>query len=156
QAGALPYLTDYLKSNNVVIVHFIRKNLLDIIISKETAFLRNLYHTRNESDIKQISLTLGTSDLIQRLRWQQREVEIAREKYRQIGLPYLEMFYEDLIASQANFDNLFITLDVNETNYELTSSLKKINTASQHEIIKNYDDVAQLLNLAGFGELLRE
>lgn len=129
----------------VRIVHLVRRNALDIVLSKETGAARGSLHARAGEQVAAVKVSLPTDDLLERLRSHEQEIERARARLRRLRLPCLEVGYEDLVRDrEAGFARIFEFLGVPAV-AELSSSLQKLNPTSHEELIENYDDVRALL-----------
>jgi len=155
QAGAFPDLCEYFVANDVRIIHLIRRNLLDIVVSKALAEARDAYHARVGDDLLEARIHLDTSDLLHRLRWEQREVQRATERFAALSLPYMEVLYEHLAADDSQFGRLLEFLGVKPGRQRLRSSLRRMNTATHRQVIVNYDSVRRCLHGTEFAEFLR-
>lgn len=136
------------------VVHLVRRNGLDIVLSKETGAARGALHARSGEQVAAISVRLPTDDLLERLEAHDRAVEKARRRFQRLRLPYLEIAYEDLVREQAQgFERIFDFLGVPGTG-ELSSSLQKLNPTSHEQVIENYDEVRELLTGTRFEQQL--
>ncbi len=155
QFGAYHDLYEYISSKDVTIVHLIRENALDIVLSKETAVQRGVFHSRDKESTSAIKVRLPVDQLITQLVAQRRAVERAKETFRGGGLRYMEISYEHLLADEMNFQSILCFLGLPLVSAGLGSPLRKLNLASHRELIENYDAVAELLRGTSFEELLR-
>ena len=73
----------------------------------------------------------------------ERQIEGARVRFKSVGLPYTEVFYEDLVADEGGFDSLFEFLGVEPA--PVSSSLQKIEPDAHEELIENYGEVRDAL-----------
>ena len=71
------------------------------------------------------------------------------------GLPYREVGYEELRSEPAKFDEVLKFLGIQPGRYELKTPLKKLNTGSHRELIKNYDAVKLVLENTVYADLLK-
>jgi len=136
------------------IVHLVRRNALDLVLSKETGAARGALHAKAGEDVRAVTVRLPTEDLLERLAAHEQEVEQARARFRRLRLPYLEVGYEDLVRDQgAGFTAIFAFLGVPPSG-ELSSSLQKLNPTSHEQLIENYGEVSALLAGTRFEPLL--
>lgn len=137
------------------IVHLVRRNALDIVLSKETGAARGALHAKAGEDVQPVTVRLPAETLLERLAAHELEVERARRRFRRLRLPYLEVGYEDLVRDQeAGFASIFAFLGVPAA-AELSSSLQKLNPTSHEQVIENYDEVRTLLAGTRFEQQLR-
>lgn len=144
QAGEYPVLSDYIISRKLNIIHLIRRNIIDIIISKELAHKRDIYHSKKEVN-NDISIKINTKELISRIEWEENQVLKAKKRFSSLKVPYLEIYYEDLLNEQRNFHKVLNFLKLKEPYPELNSPLKRLNKQSYSESISNYNEVKEIL-----------
>jgi hypothetical protein len=142
----------------VRIVHLIRRNALDVVLSKETAAAREAMHARAGEAVQPVRVLLPTDDLLERMAAHERHVEQARERFARLarlGLAYREAVYEDLVRDeQREFTALFDFLHVGSNAGTAFSSLQKVNPTSHQELIENYDEVRGMLRGTRFEPFL--
>jgi hypothetical protein len=154
QFGAYPDLKDYLIGNEIAIVHLIRVNLLDILISKETAVRRNVFHYPAEERPQEVKVRLDPGQILTRLEEQEREVERVKKRFTAFGIPYREIFYEELAADAAKFIDVLEFLGVRPLSFSLRSRLRRMNVLSQSELVSNYAEVKAVLAGSNFVSFL--
>ena len=138
----------------VRIIHLIRRNALDVVLSKEAGAARGgRLHARDGNDVEQVRLNLDTDTLLRRMTLHERAIAGARVRFKKVGLPYNEVVYEDLAADESGFADLFRFLGVDPE--PVTSSLQKLNPTSHEELIENYGEVRDALEGTEFAPLLR-
>jgi LPS sulfotransferase NodH len=137
------------------IIHLMRRNALDVVLSKEAGEARKgVLHARDGEDVEAVRLRLDTDTLVRRLTLHERAVAGARVRFKRVGVPYQEVVYEDLVANeQAGFDDLFRFLEVEPQ--QVSSSLQKVNPTAHEELIENYGEVRDALAETEFATLLR-
>lgn len=137
------------------IVHLVRRNALDLVLSKETGAARGALHAKAGEDVRPVTVRVPTADLLDRLAAHENEVERARARFRRLRLPYLEVGYEDLVRDQEQgFGSIFGFLGVPPSG-QLSSSLQKLNPSAYEQVIENYDEVRTLLAGTRFEAQLR-
>lgn len=156
QAGAYPKIMEYASLHNVGIIHLIRRNYLDTLISKEIAAQRDLYHTRKGDPVQQTTVRLDAGDLVERLAAQEKEVEKAERRLRAQGARVLEVAYEDLRADTSGFAAMLGWLGVMNDGFSLQSTLQRIVQTPHYKVIKNYADVRRALEGTRFHQLLHD
>jgi len=138
----------------VRIIHLIRRNALDVALSKEAGAAREgRLHARDGEDVEQVGLNLDTDTLLRRMTLHERAIAGARVRFKRVGLPYTEVVYEDLAADESGFAHLFEVLGFEPA--PVTSSLQKLNPTSHEELIQNYGEVRDALAETEFAGLLR-
>jgi LPS sulfotransferase NodH len=138
----------------VRIIHLIRRNALDVVLSKEAGAARGgRLHARDGNEVEQVRLNLDTQSLLRRMTLHERAIAGARVRFKKVGLPYTEVVYEDLAADESGFAKLFEFLGVEPA--PVTSSLQKLNPTSHEELIENYGEVRDALADTEYASLLR-
>jgi LPS sulfotransferase NodH len=145
QAGDHPRILDYLAEHRGLVVHLRRRNLLDVVISRELAAARDLYHARQSDAVPPARLRLEPLALLQELDDLEREGVGVTRRCRHLGLDTLEVAYEELRADTRRFADLLEFLGVDTDTTGLRSTLKRLNTRSHHEAVENYRQVKQVL-----------
>jgi len=137
------------------VIHLIRRNALDVVLSKEAgAARRGVLHAREGHAVEAVRIRLRTEDLLERMNAHEREIERARARFRRIGLPYCEVVYEDLVRDEeSGFASLFQFLGVRAE--PVSSALQKVNPTSHEELIENYGEVREALEGTRFAPQLR-
>jgi LPS sulfotransferase NodH len=138
----------------VRIIHLIRRNALDVVLSKEAGAAREgRLHARDGEDVEAVRLSLDTDTLLRRMTLHERAIAGARVRFKRVGLPYTEVVYEDLAADENRFAELFEFLGVEPA--PVASSLQKLNPSSHEELIENYGEVRDALEGTEFAAQLR-
>jgi LPS sulfotransferase NodH len=138
----------------VRIIHLIRRNALDVVLSKEAGAARQgRLHSQDGEEVEQVRLNLETDTLIRRMTLHERAIAGARVRFKRVGLPYTEVVYEDLAADESLFASLFEFLGVEPA--PVSSSLQKLNPTAHEELIENYGEVRDALADTEFAGLLR-
>jgi LPS sulfotransferase NodH len=139
----------------VRIIHLMRRNALDVVLSKEAGEARRgVLHARDGDELESVRVRLEPDDLVRRMTSHERAIEGARVRFKRVGVPYTEVVYEDLVEDEeAGFDSLFRFLDVEPQ--RVSSSLQKVNPSSHEELIENYRQVRDALEGTRFAPLIR-
>jgi hypothetical protein len=138
----------------VRIIHLIRRNALDVVLSKEAGAARGgKLHARAGDDVERVRVRLQTDDLLRRMTLHERAIEGARVRFKRVGLPYREVIYEDLAGDESGFTSLFEFLGVEPA--PVSSSLQKVNPTVHEELIENYGEVRDALDGTKYAEQLR-
>lgn len=135
------------------IIHLVRKNYLDILISKASMKQHGYVHLK--SNIDTLPVTLEISSLLQKLSFRE-FVSITIQKLLNI-LPnsVLEISYESLCSDKTKaMSHITDFLEIPSKEIEYISSLKKINSGSYHKKITNYEQVKEILEGTRFQNLL--
>ena len=145
----------YLRSRPVSILHLIRRNHLDTILSFETRNVRSLSHAEVGANVEQPVIELDAPSLVGRLQDLQHSVDLARSRLASLRQPLMEIYYEDLLADPAQVSRVLDFLNVNARDQVLSSRLRKTNLAPQRELIANYAEIRERLKGTAWADLLR-
>jgi len=157
QAGANPALVDSLERREVAILHLVRRNLLDVVVSQEAAVASGVFHAREgEPAPPPVTVRVNAGELVQRLTRAVRETERARQRFARPGRASLEVAYEDLLAEPSGFEAVLAFLGVPPPPRPLASTLQKLVTKPRRETIENYDRVAAVLAGTPFAWMVRD
>ena len=95
-----PELLVYLRVRQVAVLHLVRANLLDVLLSREAMKTRRFVHARSEAEKEAVVVRLDTSKLIQDLGRLSAERRVATWMIRAVRLPILQITYEELRADE--------------------------------------------------------
>jgi len=164
QCSGSTWMIDMLNSHPKVVAYSVLfigggsgfpSNVLDVLISRETAAARDVYHARRSHKLSPCRIRLDAATLIDRLTEQVSQVEKASSGYRNMELPLMEVCYEELSRDRDCFSKVLVFLGVDPVVDSLSTSLKKINSESHHELIENYAEVRETLRGTAFECFLR-
>ena len=144
----------YLKIRNVCVVHLIRFNHLDVLLSEEAVRARKYHHAAPGTEVVPVRITLEPRTLAYRLEQREQMIRQARESYSGLGLPYLEVAYEDLRKDVSVILQCLQFLGVEADLEKLSCSTRKLNPDSHRDAIVNYDEVERALRDTRFADLL--
>jgi hypothetical protein len=148
---AYPAIAQWLKENNIHIIHYIRGNLLKRYLSSRTSKMRRLPHSTKP--VKAVQVHIDIRKLKQDL--QLRSQQIARYRAAFADNPYLEVLYESFVTDRdAETRRVLQFLGIDEF-VPLQSSLVKLNPDSLSKIIENYGQVAQALKNTAYESYLQ-
>jgi LPS sulfotransferase NodH len=148
-----PAVLPYIRLHRVRVVHLVRSNLLDILVSDDTGRARHRFHSAGD-DVAPVSVSLDPATVLSRLSALDRQVRVIRRALALTRTPTIEVAYEHLVASPARYEDVLHFLAVGDSGRSLTSNLRKLNTLSKHEIIDNYGDIEQALKGTRFSGFL--
>lgn len=151
-----PEIMLYLCLWRLPVVHLIRHNVLDIVLSAEMARANGQWHVtavQTATPVRQVSLDPHT--LLPRLRRLRKKTEVNRQWLRVCRMPHLEISYEDLLADPANFHQVYEFLGLAASSDEPQSAFSKIRTASYQDEIRNFAEIQAILAESEFAGLLK-
>ena len=141
-----PMVGTYTATRRVRVVHLVRKNLLNVLLSHATSDARGQAHAWAGEAVREVQVSLDPEATVTKLKALERQVSLARFFLRVGRLPVNELIYEDLFTDSSGFDEVFEFLGVDpEAAHALASSMKKLNSAPKDELIENWDELSQAL-----------
>lgn len=145
-----PFITQWLRRGEVKILHLSRENKLKQYISYLVAKDTNLYHSEEEGITTKINVkTESLIDMLNRL-------EDGTEKIHNYfnGENYTRISYEDFLKNKKILCKE-VTDFLGVDNVEMKPPLiKKTNSDRIKDIVKNYDEMAEVLNGSKFQNML--
>jgi LPS sulfotransferase NodH len=159
-----PEVLAYAAAARVPVVHLIRRNLLDTVISAKLAAASGLYHLPADgrpaipwlaSERDQTRVRLDPGEVVQELNTLARERRRFRAWLRLTRTPTLEVEYETLVADPSRFGPILEFLGVSDPDpAQLQCALKKVRTESRADVISNYSELESTLTGTPFKEFL--
>jgi len=149
---SLPYL--FFKRTKII--HLIRKNYLDIILSEKIAEMTGKSHTTDTSEENSNLIYLDPMLTLDRIK----KLDSNTKNMRRIisalfTCPSIEIYYEDILSDRfQTFEKVQSFLGIDQTAQQVESSLKKRQTKAKSEVISNYDEISTILIDAGYSHLL--
>jgi len=156
QLGLYPEILAYFIRHRIYIIHLVRRNHLDVMLSYAVkAKIGRAHLLVGQSAPDELRVELDTRNLVRKFMWLQRQQNMARKLLAWCGLPHLEVTYEDMVRDQAYYFRLigdFLSLNSKEQMPQ--SPLTKIRTGTHRDMISNYDQVRKVLANSKFASLL--
>lgn len=156
QARPYPHVFAYFRRHNVRVLHLVRENLLDLILSRKANAFRKRANVWSSDERELIRPSLETGTLVgelTRLEWEQR---IARLAVRILRLSVHEVSYEELLANDVRLDAVLAFLNVRrDPTAGLAANIVKLAPFSHREGIANFDEVERSLRGTRFHAFLR-
>jgi hypothetical protein len=155
QLALYPEILPYLMRNKIRVVHLVRRNHLDIVLSYAVkARMGQAHLLQGQSAPDDLSVEVDTGRLIKQLEWLEKKQNFARRLLRWSRLPHIEVVYEELLRDESNFAQLWRFLSIAPTAQSANSPLVKIRKGGHREVIRNYEQVKELLSNSKFAALL--
>jgi len=155
QLRRYPEILPYLMRKRIRVVHLVRRNHLDVLISfeikREIGKAHILAPEDRPSDVK---VELDTRSLLRDLRKLELKHSVGRKVLRLARLNHIEVAYEDLVADPAQFDRVRKFLGVPADQGVPQSNILKTRTGGQQHVVANYDEVRAVLERSRFAHLL--
>ena len=146
-------LRRWLSVNQVVIVHTLRRNRLKVLVSHALAAQSGRFHSRDPVAGNH-HVVIPLRGLKARLRRIERAEKVACATI--LGLPTVEVFYEDYIGTDGADQDIRLCAAFGQTVPKdgLSSPLRKISSDDLRDIVENYDQVAACLSGTRFERFL--
>ena len=155
QLGLYPEILVYLLKHRVRVIHLIRQNHLDVMLSYAVKSKLGQSHLlAGQSAPDKLRVQLDTRTLVRKLAWLQEQQNMARRLLKIFRLPYVEVIYEDLVRNHTLFLRIADFLSINAEQKIPEFSLTKIRKEGHRDVIGNYDEVKEALVNSKFAGLL--
>lgn len=150
-----PEILIYLLRHRIRVVHLVRRNHLDVVLSYAVkAKIGRAHLLIGQAAPDDIRIELDTQNLIRQLERLQKKQNIARKLLNWCRLPHLEVAYEDLLRDQAHFCLIWDFLSIKPQEHLPRSNIAKIRRGGQRDVIRNYDEVKNVLAHSKFAGLI--
>lgn len=155
QLGLYPEILVYLIWHRIRVVHLVRHNHLDVLLSYAfKAEIGQAHLLSGQSAPENIQVTLDTENLVKQMERLEKKQNLARRLLRWFGLPHMEIAYEDLLHDQSNFLLIWKFLSITPEEHIPESTLIKIRRGDHRQVISNYDEIKEVLASSKFASLL--
>jgi hypothetical protein len=155
QLGRYPEILPYAMRNRIRVIHLVRRNHLDIVLSYAVkAKVGQAHLLQGQSAPDDMSVELETQGLISKLEWLEKKQNIARTMLAWSGLPNIEVAYEELLRDPGRFQTLWEFLLIPPEESSAHTPLVKIRQGGHRDVIRNYEHVRELLSSSKFAALL--
>lgn len=153
QLRSYPEILAYFALRSVRIVHLLRANALDAVVSEELARLTGASHVRADEvrDVPQV--VIDTTTLVDRLSSRRNASRKARVLVCLSRCPAIEVTYEKLVAQCGEFARVCEFLGVSHVE-GVASHLQKRGTGRHRDAIANYEEVRSVLRSSRFADML--
>ena len=155
QLRRYPEILPYLMKKRIRVVHLVRSNHLDVLISFAIKSEIGKAHILSPEDRpSDVEVDLDTRSLLRDLRKLQLKHSMGRTVLRLARLKHIEVAYEDLVADSARFDRVREFLGIPVDQGALQSNILKTRTGGQQQVLENYEEVRAVLQGSKFAHLL--
>lgn len=156
QLGRYPEILAYLIRRRIRVVHLVRRNHLDVVLSYALKTKLGQAHLLSgQTAPEDLCVELDDDHLVGQLNWLQKKHFMARKLLKWSRLPHMEVAYEDLLRDQDHYFRLicgFLSIGLDADIPE--SKLVKIRRGGHRKVITNYDAVQEVLANSKFAGLL--
>lgn len=146
-----PEMLFYLFMKKIYVVHLIRKNPLDVVISTARVKQTGQGHlVKDGKENKQGRITdtrifLDPNKILSQMKRHQCKIWLFRTVVSWLKLAFIEVFYEDISRDPSNFHDLFTFLNINQDVHSLSSNTMKIVKGKPADVISNYPEIQKVL-----------
>lgn len=141
QIKRYPTLPGWFAANGVHIIHLVRENHLEALVSMVRAKQTNVWHSYSEVSQVSVRLPAGPPLLAELGRMAANGLELSRIAQR---CPHTTIYYEDVL-SNARDAMLPAMLALGLEPLALSAPTRKLNTLPLREAVENYGEVAKTL-----------
>jgi hypothetical protein len=149
-----PWVLAYARMKGIRVIHLVRRNKLEHLLSKDSAVARGQYHARPGDPLSTPPIHLDPERLVDRLSREEKKVRWARGILSLLRLPSIEVYYEDLVSDRTAFADVLRFLAVDPRTDLLHSDLQRWSRGTHEERIANYAAVRAALEGTRFSQLL--
>jgi hypothetical protein len=145
QFARFPWLFAYFATKRVRVVHLVREDKLEHVLSREAAKARGKFHARPGEALVTPKLVIDPTDLVTKIAREETKVKRARALLSLLPVPGLEVAYEDLARDSAAFGRIAAFLGVAPMSHEFHSTFHKWSGGTYADRIENIDEVQAAL-----------
>lgn len=154
QVKANPGLVPYAIAKRLAVIHLIRRNILDVVLSLLSAKKRGKFHYKENEKLPELQpFQVDVEFVVRRIKKNQQNIEDSKKMLKLLPLHSLEIAYEDLVANTDHFRPIWELFGVDFAESPPQSQMKKIVKNPLHNIV-NHEELRRALNNAGFGHFL--
>jgi LPS sulfotransferase NodH len=155
QLRGFPEIYPYLVLKRIRVIHLVRKNLLDIVISANVARASGRSHDfdgkKRTGDTR---VHLDPEETVRYIGRLEKKERIASAVMKVTPLSRILVTYEELLADPERINNLAKFLSPGSSAGPPSSMLKKRQSRGHRESIKNYAEIEAALSAHGYGHYL--
>jgi LPS sulfotransferase NodH len=155
QLRAYPEIGPYLVCRRIRVVHLVRRNYLDVLISSALkAKLGQAHFLDGQPRPEDPRVEIETQGLVECLKWKENKYRSMRSLLRWSTLPHIEVAYEDLVRDPSHFDDVWSFLAIDSQGRTAESQIQKTRQKGQLETLTNFPEVQQALAGTRYAELV--
>lgn len=143
QTRRFPEIIRYIAERQVLVIHMVRDNVLDVLVSRLALEARGYAHS-SVNVSQDLKVTLPVDDLVAWLDRIQRDNEYWQQSFEGRS-PYLRVGYERFVCDRQQASKEILAFIGVDTRQELVTELKKLVTRELSEVIDNYGAVSEVL-----------
>lgn len=150
-------LWPYVLKKKIGIIHLIRRNALDMVLSLLAAQNRGKFHFKDNEEIpNEPPIHVDTAFLVRRIKKVHKNTKDTRKTLNFFRLKSIEVYYEDLLSDKQNFKSIWDFLEVDYLREPPKWQIQKSRKKSKSQIVLNYDEVKDALRVAGLDYYLND
>jgi hypothetical protein len=150
-----PEILIYLVARRIRVIHLVRENPLDIIISSKVAARRGRWHdTTEQSASKQTQVHLDPKETVARIKDLEKNVRFMDRLLGVVPIPSTRITYEKLMDEPDRFGSLARFLSLGSSGTPPQTNLVKRKRRAHNESIENYDEIELSLRASGYARFL--
>lgn len=150
------YLEKFIKDNNFLVIHLIRENLLDKIISFQKAIHEKRFHTEdyqaNSRKAFYIKPELVVDQIREAIYWREK-VDHMFNSCKVLKITYEQFFFYQPLETK---HKILSFLNLQQNDYMQAPALKKLNNSTPEELIINYNELKTSLIQNGYDDYLKK
>lgn len=155
QVMSFPEILLFVMRQKLDVVHLVRRNHLDVLISFALKHKIGQAHILSSADRPtDMAIDLSVRSLLRDLERLQFKQDLGRRVLRLCRLRHIEVAYEDLVADQSHFARLLDFLHIPFEGALPESHILKTRLETQKEVLRNYDEVQRTLAGSQYSHLL--
>jgi LPS sulfotransferase NodH len=155
QLKAYPEILPFLVRKRIDVVHLVRRNHLNVLIS--LALKREIGRAHVFSETQRpdnVAVELDTRLLVREIRRLQAKQDVGRRILRLARLRHIEVAYEDLVTDAAPFNQILDFLRIPHGGSLPESNILRTRVGTQKDVLRNYDEVRRTLVASPYSQLL--
>ncbi len=145
QARANVGLLPLFSLRRVRVVHLVRANLLEAVVSYEAGRASGVFHREPGAPAPDARIRLDAAGLRDRLGYMEWDVSRARVWLERYRIPRLEVAYEELVARHDETLSRILDFLGVEPSAELRSPFVPVHEGSKLDVVENIDEVRSAL-----------
>jgi LPS sulfotransferase NodH len=156
--GGLPVGAWFLPNaaaRRVRVVHLVRRNSLDFLVSRAVATATGLRHARDGDEMAPPRIALDTDTLVEQLERCGAHERLVRRTLSLLRLPTLEIAYEDLVSDTTRaYRRVVEFLGAQPADHKPRWRMRKVVDTPRREVIENYESVKRALDDTKYASFL--
>jgi hypothetical protein len=150
-----PEIWAYIQARRIPVVHLVRRNHLDTLISSRTkSRLGRAHFLEGEQVPSEFTVEINPNTVLDDLSRLKKRQSVAWRMLAWSYLPVLDLAYEDLLNDPSVFETIWDFLGIDAAGQEPESRLLRIQTRSHADVVEDFDAVRAVVIRSEFANLL--